>query len=447
MSLSQFAALFAVSACSRMRRVLVCLLVSGLLVQSAAAAPLLRSDRVIQIRPGETLSQVVERELGSSAYWPAVAEHNGILDPTRLKAGQSLRIPVPYTRSPETAVVLFVKGDVQRKPARARTPVRLTRGEQVRVGDELLTGRNGFASVEFSSGSVINVQPGSHILIVDVECTEQAETCVIELYSEKGDVQSRVKSRDGQPTFFRIDTPTGSAAVRGTVFDVSAGADRAAAGVTEGVIDVTAAGQSVPVETGFGVITEKGQAPGTPQALLPAPLIRQPGPRLAVGDELRWWPVPLAESYEVTLSQDQAGLQTVHAAKVTAATYTPADVPAGQYFVRVRALDIHGLKGAVAVAPVVVAGVRSQAPVPGLSAGRDQDLAIFTLSQGVNGARSYELQIATDETFTEVFPVEVQPGEGAQYTIPPDGAVWARVRAVFPDRRVSPYSQSYRISR
>ena len=103
--------------------------------QSAVAAPLLRSDRIVTIMPGETLSQVVERELGSSAYWPAVAEHNGILDPADLKAGQKLRIPVPYTRSKERAVVLFVKGRVTHKPALSRTAVALKKGQQVQVGD------------------------------------------------------------------------------------------------------------------------------------------------------------------------------------------------------------------------------------------------------------------------------------------------------------------------
>ena len=66
---------------------LVVAAVLGLLWQSVFAAPLLRSDRIVTIKPGETLSQVVERELGSSAYWPAIAEHNGILDPADLKAG------------------------------------------------------------------------------------------------------------------------------------------------------------------------------------------------------------------------------------------------------------------------------------------------------------------------------------------------------------------------
>ena len=426
---------------------LVVAAVLGLLWQSVFAAPLLRSDRIVTIKPGETLSQVVERELGSSAYWPAIAEHNGILDPADLKAGQKLRIPVPYTRSKENAVVLFVKGQVTHKAALSRATVELRKGQLVQVGDELRTGQNGFASVEFASGSVINVQPDSHVLIVDIECAEQAETCVIELFSEKGDVQSRVESRAGQATQFRINTPSGSAAVRGTRFDLSANAERAATGVTEGVVDMLAAGQTAPVESGFGVVAENGEPPGDPVALLSPPLIRQPGPRLSSSDYLRWWPDDLAVAYEVSLSYDEEGVRTVSVAEVAEPAYAPSGVPAGEYVATVRAIDSNGLKGLPAKTAVVLVDEQAASATPTLQAGVEDELGVFTLTGTVAGAQRYELQVGTDAEFSEVFPVDVQAGEGAQYTIPSGGALWARVRAVFPDRQVSSYSQTYRVTR
>jgi nucleoid-associated protein YgaU len=50
-------------------------------------------NRTVELRPGETLSEVALRELGSSRLWTQIAELNGIADATKVRAGAVLRLP------------------------------------------------------------------------------------------------------------------------------------------------------------------------------------------------------------------------------------------------------------------------------------------------------------------------------------------------------------------
>jgi nucleoid-associated protein YgaU len=42
---------------------------------------------------GDTLSEIAQRLTGSSANWQRIAQENGVEDPTKLRVGQTLRIP------------------------------------------------------------------------------------------------------------------------------------------------------------------------------------------------------------------------------------------------------------------------------------------------------------------------------------------------------------------
>jgi nucleoid-associated protein YgaU len=46
------------------------------------------------VRPGDTFQAIARRELGSGEHASAIARANPLLDPTRIRAGQVIRIPV-----------------------------------------------------------------------------------------------------------------------------------------------------------------------------------------------------------------------------------------------------------------------------------------------------------------------------------------------------------------
>jgi len=51
------------------------------------------AGRVYVVRPGDTLSVIAQRELGTCKRWPEIAALNGDLDPAKLRQGMRLRMP------------------------------------------------------------------------------------------------------------------------------------------------------------------------------------------------------------------------------------------------------------------------------------------------------------------------------------------------------------------
>ncbi len=421
-----------------------------LLAKGVYAGQELRSERVVVVQPGETLSEIVEREIRSVVHWSAVARHNNIQDAASITAGQIIRIPLTFTRSTERAVVLFVKGGAERRSddrSRGRDQ-RLKRGDEIRVGDDIRTDHNGFVSVEFSSGSIINVQPDSHISVINLACKESDENCIIELYAKKGGVQSRVNNRSNQPVEFKIETPSGSAAVRGTVFDIDTSSAKSATAVTRGKVDMQSQGITAGVDGGFGVVAVSGSAPSVPRALLEPPTMREMPVRFAKGDKLYWWKNAEAVAYNLAISRDEEATAVESSASVSDPRFVIPVVLQGQHYVHVRSVDSHGLKGMPATLPIKLVATLPTAKAPivvGEFIGKD---AAFTLQKGVGAsALTYEIQLADNPAFDQAESYDIDVGQGVVLVFSGGDELWARARAVFADFHVSKYSEAVRVSR
>lgn len=427
---------------------LVFLVVLCVLSAHVYAGQELRSERVVIVQPGETLSEIVEREMRSIVYWPAVARHNNIQDASSITAGQAIRIPLTYTRSNEHAVVLFVKGNVERIATGRDQDSRLRRGDEIRVGDEIRTSGNGFASVEFSAGSIINVQPNSHISVVNLACKETDSNCIIELYVEKGGVQSRVNQRSDQPVKFKIETPSGSAAVRGTVFDVDTSSLQSATVVTRGKVDMSAEGVTAGVDGGFGVVAAAASAPGVPKVLLEPPTMKEAPTRLAKGDMIYWWENTEAESYNVSISKDLEATTVESTANINDSDFAIPVALQGQYYVNIRSIDSQGLKGMPTSLPVQLVSIIKTVKTPIVVGELVGENVAFTLQKGVAAdALTYEIQISDNQEFSEAESYDIDVGEGAVVSLPDGTGLWSRARAVFAGFNVSNYSETVRIFR
>lgn len=80
---------------------------------------------------GDTMERIAHRELGRASLWTAIAQANPLKDPTRLKPGEVLRIPLdpdniqgglaaaPAGTAPTTVTYTVAAGDTLEKIARA----------------------------------------------------------------------------------------------------------------------------------------------------------------------------------------------------------------------------------------------------------------------------------------------------------------------------------------
>ena len=294
------------------------------------------------MRQPQSLEQVVEDELRSSRFAKQIATYNGIDSiSTILPGGTALQIPGPYMQVRQFGRVVFTKGDVTHSQ-RTLVVNPPAKGAFVFNGDKFTTGGDGFVSLSFSSGTVVNLQPESSVSIADIECADESVKCVIALNAEKGEVSSSITPRpEGQPPVkFSVQTPFLSAAVRGTSFYVSVeeGADRL--GVTHGLVAASAGDTTNELPQGKGLLAEAGVEPAEVDLLAP--------PELAVGsgktiysseDELFWKVLSDAQEYRVEIARDESMSQSVFSANLDGNSLAlPVDI-SGNYYLTVAGID------------------------------------------------------------------------------------------------------------
>ena len=427
--------------------------------------------RDVVVQAGDTLSAIAKRELGRTAFVSVLAEYNNLALSATLTPGDVIRIPIHVPSRGEYAEVVFVKGTVTATRVLAtstRTTVAsaagvnsstgmnapiydfstevidLARNTKVFPGDELKTSDDGYASIAFSTGSVINLQPDTVATLQRLTCLPSDDSCIIEINTISGSVTSDVEARDLQPVEFIITTPYASAAVRGTVFDLDA-AQALLVGVTEGSVDVSSQGELKPLPTGFGLTVEEGEPPGDPVELMPAPVFKRVPARIALGDTVEWWPFSDAATYKVVLSNDELANEAFLDFQVPAdSSVLPLQdvlvdpVDPGDYFLTLRAVDSNGLMGFTSNTRITLAAIDPDLEPVGTSVVRDGSEFLVTVENGPEEALGYEIQISSDEAFSDPLSVDVNQTGTAVFRIDQD-QVFTRARVLVDPFTVSAF--------
>lgn len=430
-------------------------------------------SRDVIVQDGDTLISIARQHLGKTAYAPLLAGYNNLPLSASLQAGDIVRIPIQVPPRAEFAEVVFLKGTVtatRRLETGTRgtginTPmavpvlnvtersfntevIPLSRDAQVFVGDMITTSGNGYVSIAFSSDSVINLQPDTVATIERLVCLESDDSCIIEIDTQRGRVTSDVEARDQQPVEFRINTPYASAAVRGTVFDMDA-AGQLLVGVTEGGVDVTAQGESVELDTGFGLTVQEGEPPGEPIELIPAPVFKRVPARMAEGDTVEWWPFIDAANYQIQLSTDEAANETLSQFEVPSDGIVLAlqdtlqdSVNSGDYFLTVRAVDTNGLLGFTSNTRITLADIDPDIEPVSTRVLREGSEFIITVDEEgrPDEVQGYEIQISSDEAFTDPLSLDVTDQGTAVFRIDSD-QVFTRARVLIDPFTVSAFGE------
>ncbi|MEM1229173.1 MAG: FecR domain-containing protein [Pseudomonadota bacterium] len=390
-----------------MARALASLLAAGLLGLLAAssvaatsgtgsaAAPV--ADWRYTVRPGDDLWRLALRYCGSTAYAERLARHNGLRSPNALRAGAALRIPVPWlVRQPAEVEVVSVTGSVADGAGTAYRP-----GDRIAMGQELVTTADALAVVVFADGSTLEIGPDSRVLFNIL--TSFGDTGMVDTHLRfyRGRGAASVIKREAASRF-RIWTPSGIAAVRGTDFRVGASAGAAPVSRVEtvtGEVGFAAPAQTVDLPAGFGVVAS---STGTQKAaLLPAPVIEDDGAPLPDGallrsadQSVRWAPVAGAAAYQLEL-YEQRGRRFVpiRSLERQQTAFALADLAPGQYRLSVRAIAPSSLEGFDANTTFRLAAA---APEP-VSAGQlVADEALRWRFADGGPATRYEVELGTD---------------------------------------------------
>ena len=321
----------------------------GIVVVLLLLSPaVMADDWAYTLRPGDDLWTVARQYCGSTKRAEDIARHNQLGNPATVRAGTRINIPTRWLAfAPSRAQVISVSGDVQYRPYQRNNTRAVAANDYLNMGDVVITGA-GSAEVAFADGSTLVIAPHSQILFNKLTAFGPAGMVDTHLRFFQGEGEARVRPQNLGDRF-RIQTPEGIAAVRGTVFRVghevnTVGADRSRAETLEGAIAFTPKNANdVDLPQGFGAVAS-GQAV-TKESLLPAPDWSTPDrATYAPEDIVQWQAVPGAAAYVVSW-YNQSTPNVISEQIQVDDTSSPFAVEPGQYHMQVRAVSKAGLHG------------------------------------------------------------------------------------------------------
>jgi len=150
-------------------------------------------------------------------------------------------------------------------------------GTALESGDRIKTGAGSNAVVTFFDGSTIELAADTEIGVSELGIAKPTGSTVIGLWQQIGKTRNRVEKLVDPASRYEIETPAGSAVVRGSVGDVEVDMD----GTTritniEGRWCGIGQGKEVCIPKGYYIIIVPKQGPSVPAPIPPPPILPPP---------------------------------------------------------------------------------------------------------------------------------------------------------------------------
>lgn len=416
------------------------------------AGPADAEDLLYTVRPGDHPWNIAQRYLLRPALALPLAQGNGIADPHRIAPGTRLRIPVQWLRQdPAPVRLLAVAGSVQVHQRDGATRAAQV-GESLHAPLHIATGQDGSATLEFASGARVLVAQDSALQVhrATTRALDRSSAATLELL--RGRLENDVPSSLAPGQRFEIRMPAAIAAVRGTRFRVQArgsgGTARAGTEVLQGAVQLANPAGAVLVHAGQGSQASRDAAPPAPQALLPAPDLSGLPLRIErLPTALPFTPLAGANGYRVQLADDAHYTTTRMDEAGSEPVLQLPPVPDGDYVLRVRGINGHGLEGLSAEVALQV-HARPEPPLliaPAAGAQIVQPRPGFEWTQGRDHA-GFRLQLfAGDGTLRLDEHSTANRFQPAQ-ALPPGHYRW-RVASIDASGRAGPFGDAQRFER
>jgi FecR protein len=166
-----------------------------------------------------------------------------------------------------SATISSPVGEVLVQKQGSTTWIQAISGMKLNAGDRLKTGGNSTTEIVFFEGSVVEVESDSEILLSEMTVAPGTGSTSIHLNQLVGHTVNRVQKLVDSASNYEVETPAGTAVVRGTAFKSYVRDD----GYTiiycdEGTVLFTAGGVTVTLNEGEWSSAMPGGTPSTPSA-------------------------------------------------------------------------------------------------------------------------------------------------------------------------------------
>ena len=354
-------------------------------------------DWLYTIRPGDKLWNIAETYCGSGRLAQAIADHNGFSSSAPLQAGQRIAIPTSLLAfAPSSATVMQATGNIVLLRT-SGTQATAAAGDVVNMGDHIISS-DGAALVVFADGSQISISPNSRVLFNKLTAFGPAGMVDTHLRFAYGQGEATVNPQN-RGDRFRIQTPEGIAAVRGTRFRVGRSSEDGQPTVSttetlEGLVAFSGQGQQTDIPSGFGVAA--GAAGIVKEALLEPPVFNPLQQQVTANTSLSWQPLAEAREYVIEWAR-QAQPEIIFLSDRVSTTQIPAPETPGSYLLTVRGLSSSMIQGKNAEQPVTVLE-----PAPAnLAATISPPGQVALTWQPIPSAEKYSILVKADHWQTE----------------------------------------------
>lgn len=384
-----------------------------------------------RVKPGDTLWKISQEYYGTPEVWGRIGKDNNVPVPTHLQPGKMLNLSPLAKATPSSfpGVVTHLTGTVWRVEQGRRQPLR--EGQQVRVGDLLESGSDGFVVIRFADDANVTLPSNSRVTF---DKREDGQGVRVSLTN--GEVESRIPPNESGVQHFDIVTPMGNLGVRGTHFrtayhDAAATTNGSVSGTTttvlEGLVDASFRSGQADVAAGQGAWARAGQF-GVVK-LLPSPRLQSSSEGLGGSLELVLREVPGATLYRVQLATDADFYRVIRDIRSATPRLEFSGLDEGVYYLRLMAIDDKGVEGLPGRQTLVYQPVGAQVVYR-------QGEWIFHWNSLPR--TNYRLQLSVTEDFSApLVDKQMQSSKGAHVRHLPDGDYYWRVMVLQADEDTS----------
>jgi len=375
---------------ARGRNILMALAFSLLIgLFSAGFAPkAAAADWLYTVRPGDRLWTLADKYCGAHTYWQALAKHNELTQPTRLVPGSTLRFPLDWLIEVPAAVqVIYTLGDTRYLLAGSTEAKKLMRGDSLSIGQTLITGADSYASVQFADSSIMRIGPDAEVVFDTLSAYRDTGMVDSRVRINRGAGSSEVRPQNGPGSVYRISTPLGVAAVRGTEFRTRSNADASFVETTGGLVEYISQAGSTDVAKGLGL--KSSSAGVVVEKLLDPPVLNASRP-YGGHESLEWAGLAGAANYLVQVYSGPDLAEILSGASVASPEYALASLAPGSYVFGVRGIAASGLQGYEATQALTIhASLAQPTDLKIRQIRRQPDLSVSW--QAVAGATDYRV--------------------------------------------------------
>ena len=370
-------------------------------------------DWAYTVNQNDSFERIYQKCLNKRTNIVALSKYNHHQLNKKLQPGQVINIPVEMLKKiPTKAQVLLVYGDVNSMSAAGSELHQVKKGDLLMQGDSLITGKNSLAKLLFADGSNIDIQPNSNLIIQQSYKYAGKETFVTNLKLVKGRTEVSANQDHVVGNSLQIQTPSAVAAVRGTQFRVGVEDNNALQETLEGKVAFSASGQEVLITKGYGSVAEKDKAPLPPIQLPTAPDVSGLV-KLIEGNQAEFNIPPQHDVAALVgrLALDAEFTQLIDEQTAQTGKLIFLNLVNGQYYLKIRAQDQHGLQSLDAVHAFNVQLKQPEPepePEPVFDLIEPLDGAVIPLAptklswNSISLANGYIIQIARDVNFKDM---------------------------------------------